>query len=541
MTDRSDAARSRAQFDALFDRTAARVRARLAWRLVMTCAAIGLAVGAVVASAAWWSGHAAVRAYAPLAAVAFAGAGLVVARRRRWSDEEVALYLDARLESSEAIASAVGLGDRAAPRGGRRERASRGAEHGARGAVVARAIAALAGGPAHAAQGRWKPAVWKPAQLVGPIAAIAAVLVARAPMPRARAASPGTADVHLDADGLARVAKLAEVAARDAAQRGRLDAIARDAERLREKLRAGMARREAQAEMARLKDALAAERLSLGAGEQRGGLESAVARLAATNETAGAARDLGDHDLAAMDREMERIANQRESSDRARAKTALAEAAAAARAAGAEEVARALEDDAAQMERRAARAETLRELARALQGAGAPNAESEALDREASDAAARKLARAMEDALGKLTPEERRRVAERLRDMARRGASSHDGETARDLADALSTAEGRKRLEAQLAEMAREGTEAEEAARDRALRDAERGAGETEEQLRGGGQGDPPGGGARPGAGGGAIPVPQAGSGAGAGGRGPGAARGALWRGRRRCRARSPR
>ena len=69
--------------------------------------------------------------------------------------------------------------------------------------------------------------------------------------------------------GLERVVQLADIDARDAAQRDRLKKLADDAKKLREKLRNGVERRDAQAELGRLREAITAERLSLGEGDQR--------------------------------------------------------------------------------------------------------------------------------------------------------------------------------------------------------------------------------------------------------------------------------
>ena len=67
--------------------------------------------------------------------------------------------------------------------------------------------------------------------------------------------------------------------ARDDEQRRRLDAIAKDAEKLREDLKRGLEMREAQDGIAKIREAIAQERLTLGDGEKRGGLESAVRTL----------------------------------------------------------------------------------------------------------------------------------------------------------------------------------------------------------------------------------------------------------------------
>jgi hypothetical protein len=516
-----------ARFAPLFARWAARVRRRLALRHALTGAAIGLAVAMVPAAAAWKTRHGALRPYAPLVGVVGAAAGLAVARRKRWSDTDVALYLDARLATEETIATAIGLtrahdrDDGSADRNGGREPHV---------FVVTRAAEALAQNDAKEA----RPAVWKPIHALAPIAIVGLVAVARAPLPAAPVSAdpPGTARVQMtQAEGLERVAKIAQLSARDAAQRERLDKIAHDAEKLKEELRAGLEKRDAQDKIARLEDAIAAERLSLGDGEKRAGLESAVGRLEETDATKRAARALGDHDLETMDSEMERLANQREKQDRELAKQALEDAASRAKKSGAPDVGKALEDEKKLMERRSARADALRDLADAMKGAGEDSeglrTESEALDRQKSDAAARKLAQSMADALEKLTPEERKHLAERLREMAKRGGVQRgDADTLKDLADDLATPEGKKRLEERLKEMANDATESDESERQKGLDDAQDGAEDTEKGLGDPGkqgQGKPGEQQGQQGQGQGkkgqgqTVPVPQSGSGSGSG------------------------
>ena len=71
------------------------------------------------------------------------------------------------------------------------------------------------------------------------------------------------------------------------------------------------------------------------------------------------------------------------------------------------------------MEQREKRAEVLRDLADAMKQEGIKNdgveAQSEALDRKGTDEAAKKLADSMGKALEKLTPEEKKRLAEKLK------------------------------------------------------------------------------------------------------------------------------
>jgi hypothetical protein len=340
---------------------------------------------------------------------------------------------------------------------------------------------------------RAHPAIFKPLHAIAPLAAAALVAIALAPLPPAppRRAPPGTARVQIaQADGLEKAAKLAQLSARDEAQRERLDKIAKDAEKLKQELREGMEKRDALDKIAKIEDAIDAERLSLGDGEKRAGLESAVGRLEQTDITKKSAQALGDHDLETMDSEMEKLANAREKQDRELAKKALEEAAQNAKRAGAPDVGKALDQQKALMDRRGKRADLLRELEKGLEGAGEASSElkieSEALDRKSSNEAARKLAESMAKALENMTPEERKKLADKLREqMKQPGVVKEDAQALKDLADELSTPEGQKELEKQLKDMANDDTESDEAKRQEALDDAEDGAGDTEDGMGG--------------------------------------------------------
>src|SRR5262249_46283669 len=156
----------------------------------------------------------------------------------------------------------------------------------------------------------------------------------------------------------------------------------------------------------------------------------------------------------------ERIANMRERRDREAAKRALEDAAAAAKANGAPGVGRALDKAGKAFRDREKRAELLRDLEKAMEGAGEASpeqkADAEALERKGTDEAAKRLAEALGSALEKLSPEERKRLAEKLKERATRGGAQGEPQDLRDLADELSTSDGRKKLEEELKELARE-------------------------------------------------------------------------------------
>src|SRR6202042_2570702 len=110
--------------------------------------------------------------------------------------------------------------------------------------VVSSAASALA--DAESADGKGagaRPSVLRPLHVLVPIAIVALVVVARAPMPPRPAppAAPGETKVQMaDVEGLRKVAQLGQIAARDDAQRARLDRIAKDAEKLRADLQKGL-------------------------------------------------------------------------------------------------------------------------------------------------------------------------------------------------------------------------------------------------------------------------------------------------------------
>ncbi|WP_437568870.1 hypothetical protein [Sorangium sp. So ce542] len=479
----------RRRFSAAFARWSRRVRRRLALELVLTGAAAGLVLGAAGAAASWQARHGALRPWMAGGGLLGAAAGAAVARRRRWSDPDVALFLDGKLGASESVSTAVELA--AAERAG--DGAPRAGAPAARDVVFAHAAAALE----RATAKEVRAPLWRPWHAGAPLAAAAIGVLSWAPLPPAPASAappPGAELVRMaELAGLERVIQLSEVDARDAAQRDRLKRLADDAKRLREKLRSGVERREAQADIGALRDAITAERLSLGEGEQRHGMESALGKLGEDPQLKRAAKALGDRDLVAFDEEMERLANRVEKTDRERARKALEEAAEAAKRAGAPGVAKALEEQRELLDRRGQEADKLRELAEAL-GEALGDEGREALGelgRTGSGKDARRLADSLEKALEKLSPEERRQLAERLKRQVARSPEGAPGEATseeqlREMARQLATPEGQRQLEEQLRRMAQEGgPSSEESERQRALDDAQRGAGEAEGQLGG--------------------------------------------------------
>jgi hypothetical protein len=484
-------------FRDVFRRFSGRVRRRLALERVLTGAALGLVLGTAASAAAWQTRHGALRPWMATGGALGAAAGAIIARRKRWNDGEVALYLDGRLGGKESISTAIDL-----------QRRASNADDPARAVVITHATEVMKKAAPKDANVSWIRA-W---HLGIPVGLAAIGYMSLLPLPAAPAAPPpppGAEQVKLaDIKGLEKIIDLANANARDEAQRKRLDKLAEDAKKLREKIRAGMEKREAQAEIAKLKDAITAERLSLGDGEQRAGLESALGKLGENPDLKSAAKALGDRDLVQFDEEMEKLANRLEKEDRDRAQKTLEEAAEAARKQNAPDVAKALEEQRKRLEESAKKNKKLNDLGKAL-GEGLSDDAKEALkDFKSGKGGAKeqqKLAEKLEEALGKLTPEERKRLAENMKKRAQEMGEGEMGEgpskeQLKEFAEELETPEGQQRLAEELKRMAKGEAGSEEGERQKKLDDAQKGAGEAEGQMGGGApmpipmQGNKPGG-----------------------------------------------
>lgn len=478
------------KFREAFARWARRVRRSLALRVIVSGAAAGLVLGAGAAAAAWKTRQGVVRPWTAAGGLVGAAIGAVIARRRRLGDVEVALYLDGKLGANEAVSTAIELGkpprkgDRKAP-----ERDSDPAENPGYFVVLTHATEALASATARQVKSR----VLRPWHAALPLAAGAIAYLSWLPLPPAPAAPPpppGSEIVKMaEVAGLEKVIALAELNARDDAQRERLKKLAEEARKLQQKLKEGVEKREALSDLAKLQEGLVAERLSLGEGEERQGLESALGKMAENPDLKNAAKALGDRDLTNFDEEMAKLANKLEKKDRERAKKALEEAAEAAKKAGAESAAKALKEQAERLGKKGAESDALKELAKEL-GDSLPDDAKDALrdmQSSGSSKAQQKLAEKLNDALKKLSPEERKRLAEKLKKQAGKMAPDDMGEgpskeQMEDMAKKLESEEGMKELEDQLKEMAKEDPSG-DGQREQELEDAEKGLGDAEGQL----------------------------------------------------------
>jgi hypothetical protein len=458
------------------------VNRSLVLRAALDGATVGALAGAAFAGGAWATHHYAWR-FGGLAFAAVGGiVGALLGARRTWNDGQIALYVDGVLGTPETVTSAVELG-REAPSD-----------------VVDAAILALRSGatrPPHRLRRRHSLA------LVGTIACVAAFAL-RAPKPAQAAPATGTEIVKLaEVPGLDKIAEVEKLPAKDDAQRKRLEDIAKDARELKKKLIEGMPRREALDRLRKLQQRLEAEREELGGGERKPGLDAAAGALK-ENGFPGLSDALEERDLQSFDEMMERLANDREEKDREKAKDALDKAIAEAKKKGADDVAKQLEKEKARLEKRAEKGDALRDLGDALKGTpGDPGKSLKDYEKKGTDDSARDLADSLRKGLEKLSPDERKRLAERLEKEAERGGadgkmSPHGRKRLKDLADKLKTPEGQKELENRLRDYANgddgDKDKTDEEKRQEGLEDGEDGADDAEKGLgddgKGGDKGD---------------------------------------------------
>ncbi len=502
------------QFHDRFERWAGRVRRRMLLSRALTGLAYGLLGGVVVAGGAWWLRESAARPWAATLGLVGVIVAVAWAARSRWSDRDVALFLDARLTGHEVISTAVEL----------RSEAER--NDVARELVVKQAARKLEGSDPKLA----RPKLLMKRHGLAPLAAIGIAYfstIGLPPEPPAPPEPPGVEMVQVDElKGLEKIIELEKLDAKDAEQRKRLDAIAKEARKLREDLKNGLEKREALARIAKLRDEIAAEKMAHGDAKNRAGLEAALNKLKQNKKTEAAAKALGEGDLTQFDKEMQKLANQAEQADRDAAKKALEEAAKAAREKGAEDVAKSLEEQKKLFEERSKGAEALRELGKQLGDKLSPEAQKDLQEfGDTGDPAARKrLADALGEALEGMTDAERKQLAENLgKQMEQQGGGAMSPEQMKDLAEALKDPEARKKMAEALKELGQPPGSG-DSQREQGLDDADRGGGEAQKGLGAPAPvpGGNPGGGKQPstGKGQGKNPAPTPGKGKGKGGPG---------------------
>jgi len=464
-------------FRKAFQSLAKRVHRRHAGRLALTGASLGLSLGALAALGLWalrWG------EWRPLSAgLGALGAilGATLARRKRWSETDVALYLDARLASAETLTTALAA-----------QSASSASEP-----ALAHVLERASGVLGNADPKRVKPKLWSRVHALLPAALAAIAVVSMLPLPAAPPvvpSAPGAERVQIEnLKGLERIEALAHLPGQNPEQDERLRKLAEQAKKLREALAKGLEKREALSEIAKLRDGIAAERLKLGDRQNRPGLDAALRAFGNNPQLRDAQKALGNGDLTAFDDEMQKLANRAESSDRQAAKEALEEAAKAARAKGAQGLAEALDAQKRLFERRESHADALRELAKSLKGKLSPEAleDLKEFGSSGSPQAEQRLADGLERALEGLTPEERQRLAERMQqqlegEQGSGNASPLTKKQLEEMAKQLASKEGIEQLKKQLQELAKT-VPSDDAKREQGLGDAERGGSAAERGL----------------------------------------------------------
>ena len=397
--------------------------------------------------------------------------GAVVAIRRRWSDADVALFLDARLSSDEVITSALGGA-------GSDDVLER---------VTESATRALAGAPRRVATPR---ILARRHALIVVALTVVALSPRIVPAQTARVAPPPPpARVTMKLDELRKVEELAKLVARTDAERARREALAEKAHALAEKTAKGVDQREALNALGKLRDSVHAERAD--ARMTAAGRRAASRALGRHSETASAADALARGDLVAFDAEMDRLARSLEAAARKTALAALDEARETAIAQGDAELAGALAEQQRLLKRRAEDSEALRELSRLL-GDSVPKDVQRQLARlgRSPGQSAEALAEALAGALAGLSPEERERLARKLAEAASAMKAENATSTANleELAKALKSKEARDALQKALKALAN-GAESGSSASERALAAAELSVDAAARRVAGG-QGD---------------------------------------------------
>ncbi len=477
------AAPAQSEFQRVFVGFAARVHRRHALRQALTGAGFGLALGALGALGLWALRLGELRPFAAGVGALGAVAGALWANKRRWSDNDVALYLDARLGSHETLTTALGANARSASE-----------------PALSHVLEQAAGVLGKADPARVKPRLWSRLHVIVPVSVAAIATISWLPLPAAKKpppVAPGAESVRIEnLKGLERIEALARLHGQNPEQDERLKKLAEQARKLRESLAKGLEKREALSEIAKLRDGIAAERLKLGDQQNRPGLDAALRAFGTNKALQDAQKALGNGDLTAFDEEMQKLANRAETSDRQAAKEALEEAAKEARAKGAKGLADALDAERRLFEKRQAHADVLREFAQGMKGKLSAQAQEDLKEfgRSGSPQAEQRLAEGLEKALEGLTPEERKRLAERMQKQLQDNdgdASPMSKKQLEDMAKRLSTADGAEALEQQLHDLAKPEA-SDDAQREQGLGDADRGGSAAERGL-------------------GAVPIPMSG------------------------------
>ncbi|MFO7179069.1 MAG: hypothetical protein DIU78_010250 [Pseudomonadota bacterium] len=454
-------------FGHAFRRSARRVRASRLLSATLSHAALGAVLGAAAAGGLWLLRLDELRWLGLAGGAVGAASGAWSAFRRRWSDAEIAQFLDARLAAPETVTTAV---------------LARGSTPEAEAMARTRALALLTAAPSE----RLRPRLLTRVHALLPVGIALTIASGLLPLPPASAGTePGSALVRKRVSGLERIEALEHAPALSPADAERLRALAREARALALELERGMEQREAAARVAELRERIAAERERFGDSLERAGLDAAVNVLEGRPETRRLGRALGEGDLVAFDDEMQKLAALTEAEARRAAREALREATEAARAKGSKRLAELLERKLRELEEREQVLRGLRALGQSLADRldEAARRDLAELGKNLDPEAMLRLTEAIARALEGLSDEERKRLLEQLAQrLAREGGEleAMDAEDLEALLRRLETPEGRRALEAALRALSERSPEAE---RDRMLEEAERGGAQAEREL----------------------------------------------------------
>lgn len=260
---------------------------------------------------------------------------------------------------------------------------------------------------------------------------------------------PGIEEVQVDnPEALSQLERLAEEAVADAERQEQLEELAQQASTLRQLLADSVEQREALDKVADLSEAVERE-IGRETADQRRARDGAIKALSTETTMAKA---LAERDLPALDRAIERAAARRETADRARAQKALAAAADAAAGEGDQALSQLLASSERRLKRRSEQARLARELADAMpELEGGLSRALESLERDGDGSQLDEaLVDAMAQAWSQLTPEERQRLADAVRSAS---IDPGDGHAQTDAGRPLTAEEIESRLRDALANL----------------------------------------------------------------------------------------
>ncbi|MBN4050280.1 hypothetical protein JYT28_00840, partial [Desulfobulbus sp. AH-315-M07] len=340
--------------------------------------------------------------------------------------------------------------------------------------------------------------VWRPWHVVGALGIAGIVWVSSWAVPAQAEVpdDPGSSQVTMtDTAEIDRLIELLEgISPCDDAQKERLGALTERARDLRARLEKGIELREAQHEIAALRDALTAERQKPCGEDDRAGEEAALEEMKAEPELDKASRAVGDRDMKRFDEEMERLENKLDAGEREKVKERLEKAAEEAKKGGAPNLAKTLEEAAKRLEEKGKEGDKLKKMAEALGDKASPDTKRalEQMKRDGSPEAKRELAKALEKQLDEMGDGERKELKRELEKQAENEAEKQDAggtpeadpEALKKLAEAVGDPALQKELSKELRKLATQRSKPSSAAeRQEQLEKAERELADLQQRL----------------------------------------------------------